>query len=90
MLVMFRHFPLVQDMFGHNFGALVENDFEKVEILKSNEFLPYHFSIRNKLLRRSGGISGDFCFYMLFRKVLFNDVRQPNVLFHCFQGQIFL
>ena len=35
-------------MFGHTFGTLFENCLEEIEISKSNETLPDHFSMKNK------------------------------------------
>ena len=67
----------VWDMFGHTFGTLLENCFEQIEISKSNETSPDHFSIKNKAsheverqIRRF--VSLDFCMIRL-RKY----VRQP-------------
>ena len=41
-------FSLFRDMFGHTVGTLLKNCFGEIEISKSSETLPDHFSIKNK------------------------------------------
>ena len=74
----------VWDMFGHTFGTLSENCFGKIEISKSNETLPDHFSIKNEASHEVERQIRRFVFpFDISRKVLLNYVRQPYGLISC-------
>ena len=68
----------VCDMFGHTFGTPLKHCFEQIEISKSDETLPDHFSIKQKASREVlRQIRRVFCSSGFFGKVLLNYVRQP-------------
>ena len=73
----FSHF---RDMFGTCLGTLLKYVVQK-QIKSQNrmKLCQIAFRLKMKLLMRSRGRSGVFCFLDFFRKVLLHYVRQPNV-----------